>query len=183
MKTARFCLLNFGLPADYRILRPVSTTCSPGITIPKLPASSMPMTSPPPARVSSAITCLPTAATILLSVYNFQVEDYHTYYVTGSGALVHNSCAHQTPTWKSVRSSYWKAQAASGVNDTWYPLTRKNLELMSQGKAPFGYDNKRVVLHHVSGISNNMYDFVEMGATAHQAFHKAFGCKDFIDIL
>lgn len=25
-------------------------------------------------------------------VYNFQVEDYHTYYVTDSGVLVHNSC-------------------------------------------------------------------------------------------
>jgi hypothetical protein len=25
-------------------------------------------------------------------VYNFQVEDYHTYYVTDSGVLVHNLC-------------------------------------------------------------------------------------------
>ena len=25
-------------------------------------------------------------------VYNFQVEDYHTYYVTDSGVLVHNMC-------------------------------------------------------------------------------------------
>ena len=25
-------------------------------------------------------------------VYNFQVEDYHTYYVTYSGVWVHNSC-------------------------------------------------------------------------------------------
>ena len=28
-------------------------------------------------------------------VYNFQVEDYHTYYVTDSGVLVHNSCGTQ----------------------------------------------------------------------------------------
>ena len=117
-----------------------------------------------------------------VTVYNFQVEDYHTYYVA-NGVLVHNSCAHQTPSWKSARSNYWKVQAANGGNDTWYPLTPQNIELMSQGKAPFGYDNKRVVLHHISGISNNMYDFVEMGATAHQAFHKAFGYRNFIDVF
>lgn len=118
-----------------------------------------------------------------INVYNFQVEDYHTYYVADSGVLVHNSCAHQTPSWKITRSEYWKAQAASGGNDTWYPVTTDNLNLMSSGKAPIGYDGKRVVLHHVSGISNNMYDFVEIGATAHHAFHKIFGFKDFIDIF
>lgn len=28
-----------------------------------------------------------------VAVYNFQVEDYHTYYVTNLGVLVHNMCA------------------------------------------------------------------------------------------
>ena len=28
-----------------------------------------------------------------ITVYNFQVEDYHTYYVSDAGVLVHNSCA------------------------------------------------------------------------------------------
>ena len=28
-----------------------------------------------------------------VTVYNFQVEDYHTYYVTNAGVLVHNMCA------------------------------------------------------------------------------------------
>ena len=27
-----------------------------------------------------------------VKVYNFQVEDYHTYYVSDSGVLVHNTC-------------------------------------------------------------------------------------------
>ena len=27
-----------------------------------------------------------------VKVYNFQVEDYHTYYVSESGVLVHNTC-------------------------------------------------------------------------------------------
>ncbi len=31
-----------------------------------------------------------------ITVYNFEVEDYHTYYVGTDGVLVHNSCAKQT---------------------------------------------------------------------------------------
>ena len=30
-----------------------------------------------------------------VKVYNFQVEDYHTYYVTDAGVLVHNVCVRQ----------------------------------------------------------------------------------------
>ena len=30
-----------------------------------------------------------------ITVYNFQVEDYHTYYVTDTGVLVHNICTTQ----------------------------------------------------------------------------------------
>ena len=29
-----------------------------------------------------------------VTVYNFQVEDYHTYYVTNIGVLVHNKCTY-----------------------------------------------------------------------------------------
>ena len=32
-----------------------------------------------------------------VKVYNFQVEDYHTYYVSESGVLVHNSCRPKSP--------------------------------------------------------------------------------------
>ena len=54
---------------------------------------------------------------------------------------------------------------------------------MIQGKAPIGYDNKRVVLHHVEGIANNINNFIEMGADAHRAFHNVFGYRGFIDIF
>ena len=37
-----------------------------------------------------------------ITVYNFQVEDYHTYYVA-SGVLVHNRCGGEP--WRSVRES------------------------------------------------------------------------------
>ena len=117
-----------------------------------------------------------------IEVYNFQVEDYHTYYVTNAGVLVHNSCKHQSSEWAKTRRDYWKNQAAKGGNDTWYLPDENNLSLMRQGKAPIGYDGERVVLHHVKGIANDMNNFVEIGAKAHREFHKTFGYHYFIDL-
>ncbi len=39
-----------------------------------------------------------------VKVYNFQVEDYHTYYVAESGVLVHNSCG-DTGTYNKLRAA------------------------------------------------------------------------------
>ena len=77
-----------------------------------------------------------------------------------------------------------KSKLEPGGSDAWYDITYKdNLSRMQQGKAPIGYDGKRVVLHHVEGIANNMGNFVEMGADAHRAFHKMFGYRGFIDLF
>ena len=38
-----------------------------------------------------------------INVYNFQVEDYHTYYV-GKGILVHNTCTRRAAMRKAERS-------------------------------------------------------------------------------
>ena len=117
-----------------------------------------------------------------IEVYNFQVEDYHTYYVTDTGVLVHNSCKHQSSEWTKIRKNYWKEQAANGGKDTWYKITDENIALMKKGNAPIGYDGERVVLHHVKGIANDMNSFVEIGAKAHREFHKTFGYHYFIDL-
>ena len=45
-----------------------------------------------------------TDAVHLRKVYNFQVEDYHTYYVRESGVLVHNSCG-DTGTYNKLRAA------------------------------------------------------------------------------
>ena len=117
-----------------------------------------------------------------VEVFNFEVEDAHTYFVGELGVLVHNSCQHQSSSWKTRRSNYWKDQASSGGKSVWYERTSDNLKLMRQGKAPIGFDGKKVQLHHLQGISNNIDDFVEMGADVHRTFHKAFGYKDFINL-
>lgn len=40
-----------------------------------------------------------------VTVYNFQVENYHTYYVASSGVLVHNTCTHGNSL-KSAKTNY-----------------------------------------------------------------------------
>lgn len=40
-----------------------------------------------------------------VKVYNFQVEDYHTYYVAESGVLVHNVCGKQTGSYEISTSN------------------------------------------------------------------------------
>lgn len=39
-----------------------------------------------------------------ITVYNFEVEDYHTYYVGTDGVLVHNACG-DTGTYNALRKS------------------------------------------------------------------------------
>ena len=119
-----------------------------------------------------------------VEVFNFEVEDCHTYFVGDGCILVHNASCHLSKEWRTKRSNYWKEQARNGGNDTWYDINYKdNYSRMLQGKAPIGYDNKRVVLHHVEGIAKNIDNFVEIGADAHRAFHNMFGYKNFIDIF
>ena len=51
-----------------------------------------------------------------IKVYNFQVADYHTYYVSDNSVLVHNSCNHNS-SWNSERRRYWKETAKTAEID------------------------------------------------------------------
>ena len=112
-----------------------------------------------------------------ITVYNFEVEDYHTYYVGTDGVLVHNSCNHNSA-WNRERRSYWREQSktvAKGTNNGIYKATEKNLDRMRKGLAPKGLDGYSVTLHHDYGIKNNFKAYREMTRTAHIAWHKAHG--------
>ena len=62
-----------------------------------------------------------------VTVYNFQVADYHTYYVTNAGILVHNSCNHG--------NSLSTTKPAQG-----YILRDKNTyEILKYGETTRGY--------------------------------------------
>ena len=91
--------------------------------------------------------------------------------------------AGKTPSWDTVRSRYWKNQAANPSGSSLYKRTEDNIIRMETGRAPLDINNKPINLHHVQGKANNMYDFIEMTQSAHQAFHKAYGYKNFPNIL
>ena len=112
-----------------------------------------------------------------VTVYNFEVEDFHTYYVTNSSILVHNSCSH-TKVWGKERRTYWRNRAESIVaNDDFgtrfdaFMATDDNIARMVKGKAPIGWDGKSVELHHIDGIKNNFYNYTPVSRTLHQAIH------------
>ena len=51
-----------------------------------------------------------------VKVYNFQVEDYHTYYVSESGVLVHNTCGSKNSTTEWDIHKYSKGQVKTTYN-------------------------------------------------------------------
>lgn len=119
-----------------------------------------------------------------VDVYNLSVAEAHSFYVLSGeeSVLVHNSCAHQTSAWAKERSAYWKSQAevyknsvnanklsASGT----YKLSQSNIARMSAGKAPVGIDGKYIQLHHTSGISSDLYKYIEVTSTQHFSNYKA----------
>ncbi len=108
-----------------------------------------------------------------VTVYNLQVEDYHTYYVTDDGILVHNSCNHGKE-WNRERRSYWREQGRSAITDQdygAYTATLENIKRMRRGTAPIGWDGYSVQLHHWSGIANDFYDYSPVSRTLHQMIH------------
>lgn len=112
-----------------------------------------------------------------VKVYNFQVEDYHTYYVSDNGVLVHNSCNHNSA-WNKERRNYWKNTAKSAVKGQdygAYVATEKNISRMALGKAPIGWDGYSVQLHHWDGIANSFYNYSPVSRTLHRIIH--YGIK------
>ena len=110
-----------------------------------------------------------------VEVFNFEVEDCHTYFVGDIGVLVHNASCHQSREWRAEKKRYWKNEGVSYKGNARgqlsrsgnYNVTDKNLNRMLKGKAPKGIDNKWVNLHHTEGINTNMYNYTEMTWTQH----------------
>lgn len=111
------------------------------------------------------------------TTYNFEVEDFHTYYVSESNVLVHNRC------WSSERKAYWKERSESIDAELYNQFDKNNVQYMKKGKAPIGPDGRKIELHHVYGKANDMYSYVEITRTNHIAFHKKFGYKNFVNIF
>ena len=111
------------------------------------------------------------------TTYNFEVEDFHTYYV-GDGVLVHNKACDLE--WAKERRSYWKGQGKSlqgkvgqRSSSGAYDITKDNLKRMASGRAPLGIDGKSVNLHHMFGREGaNFYKYTEVTKTFHYSNFK-----------
>lgn len=112
-----------------------------------------------------------------VEVFNFEVEDAHSYFVGNLHILVHNGSCHDK-VWGKKRCQYWKNEAQKIVDNDQFGATMKsysatddNIARMVKGKAPIGWDGKSVELHHVDGIAINIDNFVEVTRTTHEAVH------------
>ena len=106
-------------------------------------------------------------------VYNLSVRDYHTYFVTGDGLLVHNSCNHNKE-WNTERRHHWKDEAKAAEPDRNYGAyiaTEDNINRMRNGLAPIGWDGYSVQLHHWEGIANNFKNYSAVSRTLHIMIH------------
>lgn len=123
-----------------------------------------------------------------LTVYNFEVENLHTYYVGSQEeddfVLVHNSCLHTQKAWSDERTLHWKqsgefyqqnyATFKNQVSQSGkYLVTESNIQRMLTGKAPLDLTGKSVQLHHTSGIMNDLYSYIELTSAEHYANFKA----------
>ena len=107
-------------------------------------------------------------------VYNFEVEDFHTYYVSEYGVLVHNSCNHGSE-WAKERRNFGKSMSKTVVENQdygSYTATAKNIDRMARGRAPIGWDGYSVQLHHWKGITVDFYNYSPVSRTLHQIIHK-----------
>ena len=112
-----------------------------------------------------------------VEVFNFEVEDCHTYFVGNRGLLVHNSNCHDAK-WNRERKKHWRQRARSIKKDNMvgarfdsFTATPDNLARMKRGTAPIGWDGLSVELHHLNGIKNDFYNYVEVSKTLHDAIH------------
>ena len=125
------------------------------------------------------------------TTYNFEVEDFHTYFVGTNEVLVHNACLKVNakdpydfeldprsiaeakqgdPSWNTFRKRVWQNEAK--YNSAQY--TRMQLNRMAKGLAP-KVDGVPMQLHHVVGKANDMYNVVKLTRSQHILFHKIYG--------
>ena len=79
-----------------------------------------------------------------INVYNFNVEGFHTYYVSRIGVLVHNSCRGNAVR-KAWRNEYNNVKSGgNGLTRTWSPSEQAELLETGKVKGFFGHHIKSV---------------------------------------
>ncbi|WP_230980824.1 polymorphic toxin-type HINT domain-containing protein [Rossellomorea arthrocnemi] len=101
-----------------------------------------------------------------VTVYNFKVKDYHSYYVSNIGIWTHNSCK-----WSPKKSGGKKVYQRNYID--WNKKDargRTNSQRAQKGLAPLGKDGKPINLHHIGQKEKG--SIVEVTASIHQKYSK-----------
>ena len=121
-----------------------------------------------------------------VTVYNFQVEDWHTYHVGEMEVLVHNAEYESERNAKIYNSAEYKGTVK--VNGEIKDVSRRvyqrndiafnyvdettgltNLERMQAGKPPIGSDGNPIQLHHI--LQKEVGPMVEIREITHQEYY------------
>ena len=111
-----------------------------------------------------------------VKVYNFQVEDYHTYYVSDSGVLVHNACG------RAGKQARLRELADDDKLSTALRAEiKQDMKLVAQGRrssirVPKGYN----LAHRIGKSAKDgfSYAFSDLQPISmHRLHHKIFGYK------
>ena len=112
-----------------------------------------------------------------VTVYNFQVEDYHTYYVAEVGVLVHNRCGDEP--WLSVRESTSAYNTTKGLPSAQYESYEKVLTQLASG------DTTGLHIHSSAGnlLSADVKGFGGGRGAARVLYSVADGVVDVVKVV
>ncbi|WP_208727396.1 polymorphic toxin-type HINT domain-containing protein [Leptospira bourretii] len=106
------------------------------------------------------------------TVYNFEVEEYHTYFVGDVGVWVHNQSYHENNNLRNIRSGQgirvpYRAQGYAARSATDAARLRVELSLESKGLMKNGHPTQQVInsakpIQKVSDFKNNERVFQEL---------------------
>ena len=111
-----------------------------------------------------------------VKVYNFQVEDYHTYYIAESGVLVHNECG------RAGKQARLKELANDDkLSSSLRGEIKRDMNQIARGKrttirVPKGYN----LAHKTGKAAKDGFSYLHSDLqpiSAHRLHHKIFGYK------
>jgi hypothetical protein len=112
-----------------------------------------------------------------VTVYNFQVEDFHTYYVTNAGVLVHNVCENGPDNWpwKTIKETSTAVNDSKKLSPQQYDTYEKVLTKLAKG------DLTGLNVHNVGGAK--AADIIGIGKGRGQGRVLFWDYDDVIEVL
>ena len=123
------------------------------------------------------------------TTYNFEVADFHTYYVAENNVLVHNDCKPNFDVIGFDDATVAEAKAGDPSFSTFkkrlfaaqerlHPGTFDDASVMAKGLSP-SINGEKIILHHPLGrVGGNLYNVVGVTQQQHLAIHHIIGYRN-----